>query len=125
LEDKNKKLIINRSNINDIQSLLGPPLTKSKFDNNVLIYIERKTSSTKLSKLGKQELLKNNVLVLELDNTNILLSKKFYTKEDMSEVNFDKSLTKTDYTLKNDFIYSFLASVRQKANDPLGKKRIK
>ena len=104
---------------------MGPPLTKSAFDNNVLIYIEKKTSSTKLTKLGKQILLTNNVLVLELDGTGILLDKKFYTKEDMSKIDFDKAITVTSYNRKEDFVYSFLSSVRQKVNDPLGKKRIK
>jgi outer membrane protein assembly factor BamE (lipoprotein component of BamABCDE complex) len=125
LDVKYKQLTINQSNINDITNLLGPPLTKSAFDNNVLIYIEKKTSSTKLTKLGKKILLTNNVLVLEMDKTGILLKKKLYTKEDMSEINFDKQITVTSYNRKEDFIYSFLSSVRQKVNDPLGKKRIK
>jgi outer membrane protein assembly factor BamE (lipoprotein component of BamABCDE complex) len=125
LEVKYRQLTINQSNINDITDLLGPPLTKSAFDNNVLIYIEKKTSSTKLRKLGKQILLTNNVLVLELDGTGILLDKKFYTKEDMSKIDFDKAITVTSYNRKEDFVYSFLSSVRQKVNDPLGKKRIK
>ena len=125
LDIKYKQLTVNQSNINDITNLLGPPLTKSAFDNNVLIYIEKKTSSTKLTKLGKQILLTNNVLVLELDNTGILVNKKLYTKEDMSKINFNKQVTVTSYDRKEDFIYSFLSSVRQKVNDPLGKKRIK
>ena len=125
LDIKYKQLTVNQSNINDITNLLGPPLTKSAFDNNVLIYIEKKTSSTKLTKLGKQILLTNNVLVLELDNTGILVNKKLYTKEDMSKINFNKQITVTSYNRKEDFVYSFLSSVRQKVNDPLGKKRIK
>ena len=125
LDVKYKQLTINQSNINDINNLLGPPLTKSAFDNNILIYIEKKTSSTKLTKLGKQILLTNNVLVLELDKTGILLNKKLYTKEDMSKINFNKQITVTSYNRKEDFVYSFLSSVRQKVNDPLGKKRIK
>ena len=95
------------------------------FDNNVLIYIEKKTSSTKLSKLGKKILLKNNVLILNIDNRGILIDKKLYTKEDMAEINFDKTITVTSYNREEDFIYDFLSSVRQKVNDPLGKKRIK
>ena len=37
----------------------------------VYIYIEKKTSSSKLTKLGKKKLITNNVLVLELDNKGI------------------------------------------------------
>ncbi len=111
--------------MNDITNLLGPPLTKSAFDNNVLIYIEKKTSSTKIRKLGKRVLLTNNVLVLEVNSRGILLNKKLYTKEDMSKINFDKKITVTSYDRREDFVYSILSSVRQKVNDPLGKKRVK
>ena len=68
LELKQSKLKVNQTNKNDIINLIGPPSTKSTFDNDVYIYIERKTSSSKLTKLGKKKLLKNNVLVLEINN---------------------------------------------------------
>ena len=90
----------------------------------VYIYIERKTSSTKLSKLGKKRLIKNDVLVLEIDNKGILLTKNFYNKNDMNELDFDKNITGVNYS-KRSFIYNFLSSVRQKIDDPLGKKRSK
>ena len=102
---------------------MGPPSIKNTFDNNVYIYIERKTSSSKLSKLGKKKLLKNDVLVLEIDNNGILLSKNFYNKDDMNEIKFDENFTGVDYEKKS-FIYNFLSSLRQKIDDPLGKKRI-
>ena len=78
LDKKQKKLKLNYSNKNDIISIIGPPSTKSKFENDIFIYIERKTSSSKLSKLGKKKLIANNVLVLEIDNNGMLISKKFY-----------------------------------------------
>ena len=124
LEKKQTKLKINYTNKNDIIKLIGPPSTKSSFDNEVYIYIERKTSSSKLMKLGKKKLIKNDVLVLEVDNAGILLSKKFYNKNDMKKLKFDESETGMNYSKKS-FIYNFLSSVRQKIDDPLGKKRIK
>ena len=124
LEEKHNKLKINNSNKNDIRELLGPATTTSSFDTNVLIYIERKTSSSKLSKLGKKKLLLNNVLVLEVNNRGLLVSKKFYNKDDMNKLNFEKDITYINYSKKG-FIYNFLSSIRQKANDPLGKKRAK
>ena len=124
LEKKQTKLKINFTNKNDILKLIGPPSTKSTFDNDIYIYIERKTSGTKLTRLGKKKLVKNNVLILEIDNNGILLSKKFYDKNDMNNLNFDKSETNIEYQ-KRSFIYNFLSSVRQKIDDPLGKKRIK
>ena len=124
LENKQTKLKINSTNKNDIIKLIGPPSTKNSFDNDVYIYIERKTSSSKLSKLGKKTLLKNNVLVLEIDNRGILLSKNFYDIEDMNEMKFDEDQTGINYSKKS-FIYNFLFTLRQKIDDPLGKKRIK
>ena len=124
LENKQTLLKINETNTNDVIKLIGPPSTKSSFDNDIYIYIERKTSSSRITKLGNKKLLINNVLVLEVDNMGILLSKKFYNKNDMNKINFDDSETGINYTKKS-FIYNFLSSVRQKIDDPLGKKRIK
>ena len=124
LEKKQAKLKINYTNKNDIIKLIGPPSTKSSFDNDIYIYLERKTSSSRLTRLGKKRLIKNDVLVLEIDNTGILLSKKFYNKDDMNEIKFDENITGVNYA-KRSFIYNFLSSIRQKIDDPLGKKRIK
>ncbi len=124
LEKKQTKLQINETNRNDIIKIIGPPSTKSSFDNDILIYIERKTSSSKLTKLGKKNLLVNNVLVLEIDNRGILIDKQFYNKKDMQKIKFDNEVTSVSYTKKS-FIYNFLYSLRQRIDDPLGKKRIK
>jgi len=124
LEQKQQKLKLEYSNKNDIIKLIGPPSTQSVFDNEVFIYIERKTSSSKLLKLGKKELIKNDVLILELNNKGILISKNFYNKNDMNQLAFDNEITGINYSKKS-FIYNFLSSVRQKIDDPLGKKRIK
>jgi len=124
LEKKQAKLKINYTNRNDIVKLIGPPSTKSTFDNEIYIYIEKKTSNSKLIKLGKRKLLTNNVLVLEVNNAGILLSKKFYNRDDMNKLKFDEVKTSVNYT-KRSFIYKFLSSLRQKVDDPLGKKRIK
>ena len=124
LDKKHDNLVINQTNKNDIINLLGKPSTKSTFGNDIYIYIERKTSSSKLIKLGKKNLIVNNVLVLEIDRKGILLSKKFYNKNDMKKLKFDENETGMNYSKKS-FIYNFLSSVRQKIDDPLGKKRIK
>ena len=107
LEKKQAKLKINSTNKNDIIKLIGPPSTKSTFDNDVFIYIERKTSSSKLTKLGKKKLLTNNVLVLEIDNAGLLLSKKFYNKDDMNDLKFNEDKTGLNYSKKS-FVYNFL-----------------
>ena len=124
LEKKQTKLEINKTNTNDIIRLIGPPSTKSTFDNDIYIYIERKTSNSKLFKMGNKDVIVNNILILEIDNKGVLLSKKFYNKDDMNKIDFDKNVTSIDYS-KRSFIYNFLSSLRQKIDDPLGKKRIK
>ena len=124
LEKKQTQLKINYTNKNDIIELIGPPSTKSTFDNDVYIYIERSTTGSKITKLGKKKLIKNDVLVLELDKSGILLSKKFFNKEDMKQISFVENTTTINYSKKS-FIYNFLSSVRQTIDDPLGNKRIK
>ena len=122
LEKKNKLLVVKKSNKNDIIKLLGQPSTQSTFDNDVWIYIERKITRGKLLNLGKNILIKNDILILEIDNRGMLLSKKFSNINDMNEIEFSKDKT-AQYRKKTDFIYSFLSSLRQKINDPLGKRR--
>ncbi len=121
LEKKSKKIVLNQTNKNDIFELLGPPSTYSLGNIETLIYIERSTSSSRLTKLGGKKLLKNNVLVVELNSRGIATKKKFLNKEDMNAINFSKKTTEIKYANK-DFIYDFLSSIRKKINDPLGKK---
>ena len=121
LEKKQSSLVVNKTNKNDIKKILGNPSTKSKFDNNVWIYIERKQSQSKLSNLGKMKITKNNVLVLEIDNYGILKKKEFFNKDDMKDIKIVKSSTETSFR-RNSFIYDFMSSMRQKINDPLGER---
>ena len=120
IEKKMKKIDVNSTNKNDIVKIFGEPSTKSTFDNDVWIYIERKITNTHL--LGRRELIVNNVLVLEIDERGLLAKMDFYNKEDMNKINFDKSKTELSYGKRN-FIYDFLSSMRQKANDPLGVRK--
>ena len=89
-----------------------------------MIYIERLTSSSKLTKLGGKKLLTNNVLVIEINNRGLAINKSFLDKEDMNKIDFSKKITQKRYS-DNDFVYNFLSSIRKKINDPLGKKSIK
>ena len=122
LKKKNESLIVKKSNKNDIIELLGHPSTENKFDNELWIYIEREITRGSLLSFGKNILIKNDVLILEIDSRGILLSKKFNNIDDMKEIKFSKDETNT-LSKKNDFIYSFLSSLRQKINDPLGKRK--
>tara|TARA_B100000700_G_C14780803_1_gene731256 strand:+ start:227 stop:682 length:456 start_codon:yes stop_codon:yes gene_type:complete len=122
LDKKQKTLQINTTNQNDIMDLLGPPSTRSKFDNDLWIYIERKTSKHSVFKLGKKKTIVNNVLVLEIDDNGLLVKKNFLNINDMKEIKFSENETERNYS-KNSFVYDFLTSLRHKMNDPLGKRK--
>ena len=121
LEKKQKTLIIDQSNTNDIRKILGAPSTQSKFDNDIWIYIERKQTQSKLRNLGRMKIFKNDVLVLEINDLGILNKKKFYNKNDMENIKISEATTKAGFQ-KNSFIYEFLSSMRQKIDDPLGQR---
>ena len=121
LEKKQKSLIINETNKNDIIKILGNPSTKSKFDNDVWIYIERRQTQSQLSNLGKMKIYKNDVLVLEIDKYGILKKKEFYNKDDMKDLKIVKATTETGFK-RDTFLYNFMSSMRQKINDPLNKR---
>ena len=121
LEKKQKNLVANVTNKNDIIKVLGYPSTKSKFDNDVWIYIERKQTQSKLRNLGRMKIYKNDVLVLEIDNYGVLKKKEFYNKEDMENIKIVEGTTKSGFK-RNSFIYDFMSSMRQKVNDPLGQR---
>ena len=113
LDKREKLIIVNKSNKNDTVDLLGQPSTKGMTDDNLWIYIERTITRGKLLKFGRNYIKKNNVLVLEFDKYGILKKKEFYDKEKMKKVDFAKNITENDIRKQN-FIYSFLSSIRQK-----------
>ena len=73
----------------------------------------KETHLPEMLKLGRNYLKKNNVLLLEFNKFGILSKKEFYDKDDMQRVDFAKEITQNDIKKEN-FIYSFLSSVRQK-----------
>ena len=121
LEKKEKKIEVQISNTNDILSILGEPSTKSTFDNDVWIYIERKITNSHF--FGRRELVVNNVMVLEIDNKGILAKKDFFDINDMNDIDFDQN--RSESLQKRNFIYNFLSSLRQRVNDPLGVRKKK
>ena len=122
LEAKSKELLINQTNINQIKSLLGPPSSTSYFNEDILIYLERKTSNSKLLKLGKKKLIANNVLLLEVDNRGMLINMEFLNQDDLNKLTFTNKTTET-ITGQESFVSKALSGVITKIDDPLGKKR--
>ena len=121
LEKKQKTLIVNESTTNDIRKILGSPSTKSKFDNDVWIYIERKQTQSNIKNLGKMKIYKNDILVLDIDNYGVLTKKEFLNIDNMKNIQTASNTTESRFS-RNSFIYDFMSSMRQKINDPLGQR---
>ena len=113
LEKREKLIFVNKSNKNDTINIFGQPSTKGMTNDNLWIYIERTMTKGKMLKLGRNYLTKNNVLVLEFDKYGILKKKELSSIEDMEKLTFAKNITENEIRKEN-FVYSFLSSVRQK-----------
>ena len=122
LDKKEKKLILNKTNKNDALFVLGPPSTKGTFDNTIWIYIERIRSRGNFFKFGRNITITNNVLVLKFNTKGLLASNDFYDLTKNTKIDFVKKTTPT-IDKEQDFIYSFLSSIRQKINDPANKRK--
>ena len=121
LEKKQKKLIISKSNKNDIIKILGPASTESILEDDIWIYIENRKTKSSLLKLGKELVITNNILVLEIDKKGILKNKQFYNIDDQNKVNFSKD--KTIMSDKDSFVYSVVSSLKQKIDSPKRNKK--
>jgi len=122
LDKKISKIKINKSNINDIINVFGPPSTKSTFDNKVWIYIERKKTNRSIFKLGNQKIEKNNVVILEINKKGILSKKEIYDITNMNKYKFSKKKTSKKYA-KDSYIYGVLSSLRDKIDAPIKRQK--
>tara|TARA_B100001741_G_C16212797_1_gene441140 strand:- start:116 stop:577 length:462 start_codon:yes stop_codon:yes gene_type:complete len=122
LEKKYTQIYINKSNINDIINVFGPASTKSTFDNNIWIYIERKKTNNSILKLGTQKIEKNNVVVLEISKKGLLKKKDIYDLKNMKEYTFSKDKTSAMYG-KNSYIAGVLNSIKQKIDAPVKRQK--
>ena len=124
LEKKFHKIQVNKSNSNDIIKLFGPASTKSTFNNNIWIYIERKRTNSSIFKLGNQKTIKNNVVVLEINNKGLLSKKEIYDLNNMNKYEFSKNKTIKKHQ-KDSYIYGVLTSLREKIDAPVKRRRSK
>ena len=122
LDKKQIRLVIDKTNKNDVKKIFGHPSTVGIFDNSIWIYIERTRTRGKLLKFGQNVTSKNNVLALEFNEYGILIKKDFYNKNQINKINFTTTTTDA-VTREKNFIYSFLSSLRQKINKPVNRKK--
>tara|TARA_B100001939_G_C16924529_1_gene610962 strand:+ start:1444 stop:1899 length:456 start_codon:yes stop_codon:yes gene_type:complete len=117
LETKFNIIKVNKTNKNDLVKLIGPPSSVSDFDNNKWFYIERLKTNQSLIKLGNQKIEKNNVLIVQLDNSGIVREKKLLDLENMKDIKYLNTTTEKDF--KNESIlYNIFSSLREKINAP-------
>ena len=121
LETKFNKIIINKTNKNDVINNIGPPSSISDFDNNKWFYIERKKTNQSLLKLGLKKIDKNNIIEVNFNNMGIVNNKKLLNLNDMNDVNYVKNITEKNYQ-KGNFMYGVLSSFREKINAPARKR---
>ena len=122
IDIKSDKLQEKKSNTYDILEILGPPSIKSAFNDNVWIYIERKETRKSVFKLGKKKLIKNNVLVVSIDDSGILNKKNLFDLNNMNDIEFSENITTSGYS-KNSYVYSLLRSLRDKINSPIKRQQ--
>tara|TARA_B100000242_G_scaffold250238_1_gene191669 strand:+ start:169 stop:624 length:456 start_codon:yes stop_codon:yes gene_type:complete len=122
LDTAYKNIKLNESNKNDLIRLMGPPSTVSDFDKNKWLYIERLKTTQSIIKLGKQKLMKSNVLIVELNNKGIIINKKLLNLENMNDIKYLEDTTEKDFK-NNNFMYGVLTSLREKINAPAKNRR--
>ena len=113
LENRANKLVINKSNKNDVINIIGQPHSKSIENEDNWIYIERIFVKGRYHKLGQNILKSNNVLFLEFNKYGILKNKELIKKEDIQKIAFSSKITENDLT-ENSFIQSFFSSLKAK-----------
>ena len=121
IDTKYDKIVMNKSNKNDVRKLLGPASSESNFD-DIWFYIERKKNNQSLFKLGIQKISTNNVIVLKFDEMGIVSNKKLLKLEDMNDLVINEKNTKKKFAQDN-ALYNILSSVREKVNAPSRRKK--
>ena len=124
LEKKYNKIELKKTNSNQVLDIFGPPSTKSTFDNNIWIYIERKKANRSIFKLGSQKIEHNNIVIIEVDKRGMVVKKDFLDKNDMKDYKFSEMNTETSYN-KNSYIYGVIKSLKTKIDAPVKRQKTK
>ena len=122
LEKKYNKIELKKTNSNEVLDIFGPPSTKSTFDNNIWIYIERKKANRSIFKLGSQKIENNNIVIIEVDKRGMVVKKDFLDINDMKEYKFSEKNTVTSYD-KNTYIGGVIKSLKTKIDAPVKRKK--
>ena len=113
LENREKVLIVGKTNKNDVIKLIGNPHSTSIIEKDTWIYFERRITKGKLIKFGQNVLKENNILELKFDKYGILNNKKIYNKNNMNKVKYSNKETENNVSQQS-FVGKFLSSMKQK-----------
>lgn len=113
LENRAKKLELNKSNKNDVVRIIGLPQITDDTNEDMWIYLERVLTKGKYHELGRHKLKENNVLILRFDKFGILQFKEVVKKEKINKLAFSKKQTDNDF-FQGSYIQSLLQSIKQK-----------
>ena len=116
IESKYDKIIVNKSNKNDVRKIIGPPSSVSEFD-NTWFFIERKKVNQSLLKLGKKKIATNNIIILEFNEMGLVSKKNLLNLNDMNDVKIVENITEKKFGQDN-VLYDVLSSLRDKVNAP-------
>ena len=121
IETKYDKILINKTNKNDVKELIGPPSSISDF-NDIWFFIERKKTNQSLIKLGKKRILANNILIISFNSVGIVKQKKKLDIKNMNDLKILEDVTEKNFKQKN-LVYDIMSTLREKINAPARKKR--
>ena len=121
IENKYDKIIINKSNKNDVREIIGPPSSKSQFD-DVWFYIERKKTNQSILKLGEKKIISSNIIILEFDKMGLVSEKNFLDLNDMNDIKIAEQKTNKKFTQDN-FIFNIMSTLREKINAPTRRRK--
>ena len=113
---KYDKIILNKSNKNDVRKIMGPPSSVSKFK-DTWFDIERKKENQSLFKLGKKKIATNDIVILEFNTLSIVTKKNLLNLENMNDIKIAEKITEKKFS-QNNLLYEVLASLREKVNAP-------
>ena len=121
LDTKSEKILLSKTNKNDVREILGPPSYISDFD-DIWFYIERKKTNQQILKLGKKKISKNNVLLLKFNSMGLVVSKEVIDIGDMNEIKISEKKTTKKFKQDNT-IYNIFSTLREKINAPTRNKK--
>ena len=102
--------------------MIGPPSSISDFNKNKWFYFENLKTNQSLFKLGNKKMIKNNVLIVDLNQKGLIVNKQIFDINNMNDLKYLQASTEKEFKQDN-FVYNLFSSLREKINAPAKKRR--